>query len=223
MAVGRKCRIGIDVGGTFTDFVLADLHERRRRPLQGAERPRRPLAVGRARPGRTAGAGRRAAGRCRADRAWHDARAERHHPAPRRASGPGRLEGQPRTCWRSGARGSPNSYDFHRAKEEPLVPRDLVLEIGARMRADGAVLEAPASPARSSALAAQLRRGRRRRRHGAAAAFLRASRRWSRRSPRSCARSLPGVPVTASARIWPERREYERSPGRRASTPTSSR
>ena len=54
-----------------------------------------------------------------------------------------------------------NSFDFTLRKEEPLVPRNLVFEAGARVRADGSVAERPSS-ADLDRLASPPRRGRRR-------------------------------------------------------------
>ncbi|MQY28150.1 hydantoinase/oxoprolinase family protein [Nocardia aurantia] len=100
----------------------------------------------------------------------------------------------------------PSSFDLHAAKEEPLVPRESVVELPARLRPDGTparipsddelataasgidadavavvVLHAHTDPAFEAGVAARL------------------------------AALLPGTEVAASATVWPEVREYERT------------
>ena len=97
MAEARTgCRIGIDVGGTFTDFVLTNPRDGRDRPLQGAERSGRPVPLGGAGAARAHRAGRGAAGRRRASRPRHDPPRERDHRAPRRQGRSRRLAGASR-------------------------------------------------------------------------------------------------------------------------------
>ncbi|PWL19481.1 hypothetical protein DKP76_02745 [Falsochrobactrum shanghaiense] len=103
----------------------------------------------------------------------------------------------------------PNSYDMNAGKEEVLVPRDLVFEVGASMGANGEILSRPDAD-ELDALAARLKET------GVAAvavtlihAYLYPS--LERDVVSALAQRLPGILVTASAEIWPETREYERT------------
>ncbi|MEO8132611.1 MAG: hydantoinase/oxoprolinase family protein [Betaproteobacteria bacterium] len=212
MTSGRKptnrCRIGIDVGGTFTDFVLANMTtgELTRYkepsvpsdPSRSVERGLKPLL-------------------------------ERAHVAPdevelivhgttllvnaiiqRQGAKVGMVVGSGhRGVLEIGRARLPNSYDFMIRKEEPLVPRNLIFETSARIGADGTVLSHPA-PGELAEIAAACQAQRiealtvlllHSYAHPALEAELAASLR----------RLLPGIPITESARIWPERREFERA------------
>ena len=59
-------------------------------------------------------------------------------------------------CWKSRGFGFPSSYDVTEPREAPLIPRDLVFEISARMRSDGTVIE-PVSEEEVVAVSARLR------------------------------------------------------------------
>ncbi len=202
-----RYRIGIDVGGTFTDFVLVDMTETRLEfhkepsvpedPSAAVERGMRALVE-------TFGV------------SLGDVELVVH----------GTTIGLNAIIQRRGARMAlvvskgnrdvlelarlrlPSSYDFTAPREIPLVPRDRVFEVGARMRSDGSVDEAP-EPAEIDALAARLR--------GAsvdavAVMLLNAYRDGSLERTVSGAlrAALPGVEVSESSTIWPEVREYER-------------
>ncbi len=100
-------------------------------------------------------------------------------------------------------------FDASWQRPPPLVPRDRRLEIGERTAADGSVLE-PADPERVTALAARLRE------LGAesvAVSFVNAY--VNADNEHACARALraalPGVPVSESASLAPERGEFERT------------
>ncbi len=103
----------------------------------------------------------------------------------------------------------PSSYDVTEPREAPLVPRDLVFEIGARMRSDGTVIE-PVSDGRGRQ---PWPRASRERGVDAVAVMLLNS----YRDPSLeiavadlLRRELPGVLVSESGVVWPEVREYER-------------
>jgi len=212
MTSGRKpnnrCRIGIDVGGTFTDFVLANMTTGQLTrykepsvpsdPSASVERGLKPLIE-------------------RAGVSAHEVELIVHGTTllvnaiiQRQGAKVAMVVGKGhRGVLEIGRSRLPNSYDFMIRKEEPLVPRNLIFESSARSAADGSTLHRPepdelaaiaaacdaqgiealtvlllhsyAHPALEAELAAELRR------------------------------LLPRVPVTASARIWPERREFERA------------
>ena len=202
-----RYRIGVDVGGTFTDFVLVDMAETR---LEFHKEPSVPddpsAAVERGIHALAAAYG----------VALHDVELVVH----------GTTIGLNAIIQRRGARMAlvvskgnrdvleiarlrlPSSYDFTAPRETPLVPRDRVFEIGARMRSDGSVDEVP-DAGELEALAASLR--------GAgveavAVMLLNAYRDGSLERTVSGAlrAALPEVQVSESSTIWPEVREYER-------------
>jgi N-methylhydantoinase A len=200
-------RIGIDVGGTFTDFVLADLSGG---PLGFHKEPSVPndpsLAV------------------------------ERGLAALLAAHGvqPGQVEllvhgttiGLNAIIQRRGARMAmvvsrgnrdllelarlrlPSSYDFTVPREAPLVPRNLMFETSARMRSDGSLLT-PLDPAEIETLAESLGAAKV---DAVAIVLLNAYRDASLETAMAdaLAEKLPGLLITTSGTIWPEVREYER-------------
>jgi N-methylhydantoinase A len=102
----------------------------------------------------------------------------------------------------------PSLYDLQADKPAPLVPRDLRLEAGERVRHDGRV-ERALDPEQIRALARQLRE---QRVEAVAVCFL-----YSFVDPgheqtaeRILAEELPGVHVSVSSAVLPEFREYER-------------
>ncbi|MEM1428090.1 MAG: hydantoinase/oxoprolinase family protein [Pseudomonadota bacterium] len=103
----------------------------------------------------------------------------------------------------------PNSYDFTAGREEPLIPRESVFEVGARGLSDGSVMHA-ADPEEIAATGRAIAAGG----HDAVAVMLLNSYRdpmLEAEVAAALAEALPGLPVTASAAIWPEMREYERA------------
>ena len=202
-----RYRIGIDVGGTFTDFVLVDMAETLLRYHKEPSVPEDPSAA-----------------------------VERGMRALVEAFGValgdvelvvhGTTIGLNAIIQRRGARMAlvvsrgnrdvlelarlrlPSSYDFTAPREIPLVPRDRVFEVGARMRSDGSVDEAPGA-AELEALAARLRIADV---EAVAVMLLNAYRDGSleRTVSEALRAALPGVQVSESSTIWPEVREYER-------------
>ena len=200
-------RIGIDVGGTFTDFVLVDMSETR---LEFHKEPSVPED-----PSAAVERGMRALIET-FEVSLGDVELVVH----------GTTIGLNAIIQRRGARMAlvvskgnrdvlelarlrlPSSYDFTAPREIPLVPRDRVFEVGARMRSDGSVDEEPGR-SELETLAARLR--------GAdvdavAVMLLNAYRDGSLERTVSGAlrAALPGVQVSESSAIWPEVREYER-------------
>ncbi len=103
----------------------------------------------------------------------------------------------------------PNSYDFTAGREAPLIPREAVFEVGARGLSNGSVMT-PADPAEIAAVAERIAQGG----YDAVAVMLLNSYRdpaLEAQVAAYLAAALPGVPVTPSAAIWPEMREYERA------------
>lgn len=103
----------------------------------------------------------------------------------------------------------PNPYDFMAMREEPLVPRDLIFETSARTAADGKVLDI-ATKDELSAMAEALQQ----QQVSAVAVMLLHSYRYDAQERQVASflrKRLNGILVTESAQVWPERREYERS------------
>ena len=108
-----------------------------------------------------------------------------------------------------GRGGLPNSYNYKHPKQEPLVPTEMVFEAPARIGADGRVLARPSTgdlrtlvqgirDANSEAVVVVVVNAYA---HPDLEAELAAA----------LAEGLPGVPVTSSAALWPEIREFERA------------
>jgi N-methylhydantoinase A len=208
MAVGRKCRIGIDVGGTFTDFVLADLQSGAVTRYKEASVPADPsLSVARGLPALLDHAGVQPAD---VELIVHGTTLLVNAIIQRRGARVGLVvcEGQ-RGLLEIGRGRLANTYDLRIVKEEPLVPRNLILETGARLRADGEILGRPLR-GEIERLAATFRR------EDVEAVTVLLLHSYAHPALEQEVASelrahLPGIPVTASARIWPERREFERS------------
>ena len=203
-------RIGVDVGGTFTDFVLVDRADTSRPRLRFHKEPSVPED-----PSAAVERGLRALVEA-FDVSLRDVELVVH----------GTTIGLNAIIQRRGARMAlvvskgnrdvlelarlrlPSSYDFTAPRETPLVPRDRVFEVGARMRADGRV-EARPDAGELEALAGELRRAEV---DAVAVMFLNAYRDGSlERSVAGVIRAaLPAVQVSESSTIWPEVREYER-------------
>jgi len=204
---GDRYRVGIDVGGTFTDFVLADMDGR---GLSFHKEPSVPSDP-------SAAVERGIASMIAAHAVRPDEIELIVH---------GTTIGLNAIIQRRGARMAlvvsrgnrdlleiarlrlPSSYDFTEPREAPLVPRDLVFEIGARMRSDGSVLQ-PVDPAEIDALVGKLEAEKV---EAVAVVLLNSYRDPSLEAAVGAAlrQRLPGVLVTESGLIWPEVREYER-------------
>ena len=208
---GVTARVGIDVGGTFTDFVLTSSTPGGEEAVFHHKEPSTPedpsmaVAVGLA------------------------VAVERAGLLPEQLTSltHGTTIGLNTIIQRSGARIAlvvtdgyrdileigrsrmPSSFDLHASKEEPLVPRERIVEIGARLRPDGTPLLVP-DDAELARVAADLART------GADAAAVVLLHGYTNPTLEAevAARiqeRLPKLPVVSSAAIWPEIREYERT------------
>jgi N-methylhydantoinase A len=204
----RGARVGIDVGGTFTDFVLCDGDRGRlvyyKEPSTPSD-PSRAVVQGLANCVRKAGL----------------------TPSDVDLIAHGTTIGLNAILQRTGARiglvvttgfrdileiarsRMPSSFDFHARKEEPLIPRDRVFEIDARFDPQGLATRTP-EPCSIAELGGRI-----------AAAKLDAvalvtlngyaAPEDEGRIADALQAQLPGVAVTSAARVWPEIREYERT------------
>ena len=202
-----RCRIGIDVGGTFTDFVLAN-------PLTGEivryKEPSVPsdpsLSVGRGLPALIERAGVRPGD---VELLVHGTTLLVNAIIQRRGARVGLVVSRGhRGVLEIGRMSLDNSFDFTLRKEEPLVPRNLVFEVAARVRADASVVERP-SPADLDRLATDLCAA------GVEAITVLLLNSYAfpeteHEVAEALRHRLPGIPITESAVIWPEQREFER-------------
>lgn len=203
-----KCRIGIDVGGTFTDFVLVDGETGAQTFFKEPSVPSDPSASverGIVKVIERAGV----------------------TPADVEFIIHGTTLGLNAIIQRRGARIAlvvptgfrdileiarsrmPNSYDLNAEKEEVLVARDLVFEIDARIDVDGDILSRPDDAALDD-LAAALRGS------GVSAVGVTLLHSYlfpelEREIVAALSQRLPDLLISASADIWPESREYERT------------
>ena len=204
----RRCRIGIDVGGTFTDFVLANLAtgELTRYkepsvpsdPSRSVERGLMPLLE---RAGVTPDD---------VELLVHGTTLLVNAIIQRRGAKVGLVVSRGnRGILEIGRARLANTYDTKISKEEPLVPRDLILETDARTMADGKVIGRPAEGELERIANSFVTHG-----VEALTVLLLHSYAHPALEAEVAARLralMPGIPVTESARIWPERREFERS------------
>jgi N-methylhydantoinase A len=201
-------RIGIDVGGTFTDFVLFEPVASR---LVHHKQPSTPDD-----PSRAVAEG-LATLLAKAELSAGDVALLMH----------GTTIGLNAVIQRKGARVAlvvtegfrdvleigrsrmPSSLNFHARKETPLVPRAQVVEIAARLNAAGEPTRLP-DAAEYDRVAAALRALD----PDAVALMLingYADPAVDAPIAEALAARLPGIPVSAAAAIWPEIREYERT------------
>ena len=134
---GARCRIGIDVGGTFTDFVLTNPRTGEIVRYKEPSVPSDPsLSVGRGLPVLIERAGVRPGRRGAPSSTARPSSSMPSSSAAGRGVGLVVSRGH-RGVLEIGRMSLDNSFDFTLRKEEPLVPRNLVFEAGARVRADG--------------------------------------------------------------------------------------
>jgi N-methylhydantoinase A len=201
-------RVGIDVGGTFTDFVLTDAANGDlayfKEPSTPDE-PSRAVVQGLANIVATAGLS----------------------PADVELILHGTTIGLNAIIQRAGARiglvvtsgfrdileiarsRMPSSFDFHARKEEPLVPRNWIFEIDARFDPQGHLVRQPDELALAE-LAGEIAAAR----LDAVALITMngyANPPQEERIARALQDHLPNTAVTSAAHIWPEIREYERT------------
>ncbi|MBZ9902035.1 hydantoinase/oxoprolinase family protein [Mesorhizobium sp. CA17] len=103
----------------------------------------------------------------------------------------------------------PDMYSLFCARPDPLISRDMVFGIPARMRADGSETQAPDLAVVERAVAAAKAGGA----QGIIVSFLHAWRNAAQEASvkAAIARLAPDVFVFTSAEVWPVIREYERS------------
>ena len=202
-----RYRIGIDVGGTFTDFVLADIGGNRLAFHKEPSVPADPsLAVERGLEALFAAHG---VGPDEVELVVHGTTIGLNAIIQRRGAKMALVVSKGNRDLLEIARlRLPSSYDFTTPRETPLVPRNLVFEVSARMRSDGSIL-APVHAMEVQTLGAALRASG----VGAVAIVLLNA----YRSPAleialadALQPHVPGVQITTSGTIWPEIREYER-------------
>ena len=197
-------RVGIDVGGTFTDLFAYD--EERRDPLgEGPDDPREPGDRGHAEPRAAAVA----PGGRHLPRPRHDDGDERPDRAQGRADRPAHDRGLPRRA-RDHAHGPRVRLRPARGRSrEPLVPRRLQAR-GAGARAQGRDRRAPARRGARARRDPRAARARRRVDRGRPAALVREPRPRAARCA-SSSRGRPGAYVSLSSEVNAEYREYERT------------
>jgi len=201
------CRIGVDVGGTFTDFVLADAATGRITIYKEPSVPQDPsVSVERGLPRLLERAGKKP----------EDVRLIVHGTTiglnaiiQRRGAKMGLVVSPGmRGVLEIGRSQMPNAFSFLVPKEEPLVKRRLILESGTRILGDGTV-EGETTEAQLQAMAETFRAAGV---EAVAVLLVHGYRRpeVERDLAERLQAQLPGLAVTASATIWPEQREYER-------------
>ncbi len=210
MVAGRKpgARIGIDVGGTFTDFVLSDPRDDSLtyyKEPSTPDDPSRALIEGLSalldKAGMTAG-----------DVAtiMHGTTIGLNAIIQRRGATIALVVTKGyRDILEIARSRMPSSFDFHASKEVPLVPRFRIIEIDARLSASGAVTHRP-DEGELDRVAAALKG------LGVDAAALVLINGYTRPSveidiAERLSDKAGGLAITSAAAIWPEIREYERT------------
>ncbi|MDQ3865236.1 MAG: hydantoinase/oxoprolinase family protein, partial [Actinomycetota bacterium] len=200
-------RVGIDVGGTFTDavavgedgcLVVAKVSSTPATPETGFLRALDELAE-------TTGA---ASGEI--SYLVHGSTVATNAIVQRRTARAGLVTTAGfRDLLEIGTQQRPSLYDLEEPKREPLVPRDLRLEVDERIGAEGQVVR-PLDPESVRRAAEALREG------GAEAVavsflFSFANPEHERRVEEILAEEMPAIPVTLSSEVAPEFREYLRT------------
>jgi len=201
-------RIGIDVGGTFTDFVLAASTHGRLVYHKEPSTPDDPsLAVERGIQALLAAEDLQPTA---IDLVVHGTTIALNTVIQRKGAKLGLVVSKGnRDVFEIARCRMPNSYNFFLSKEEPLVERDHVFEIEARMLADGTIRRRP-SEEELDAIAARLATTE----VEAVSVMLLNSYidpSLEEEVAKGLERRLGGVLVTRSSEIWPEIREYERA------------
>jgi N-methylhydantoinase A len=205
---GNPSRIGVDIGGTFTDLVWVDETTgavRVGKLLTTPKDPSQAVEEGVVTLLHEAGAG---AGAVRA--LIHGTTLATNALIERKGARVGLLATAGfRDAVEIGREGRYDMYDLFIDQPVPLVPRQLRVEVTERVLADGSVLR-PLDPVQARAAIAKL---------GTlgveaiAICLLHAYRNpvHERALAALCAEILPGVPVSCSSDVVPEIREYERT------------
>lgn len=201
-------RIGIDVGGTFTDFVLFDPDGKKLihyKEPSTPDDPSRALIVG-----LQALLQKAELQADDIDTLMHGTTIGLNAIIQRRGAKIALIvsEGY-RDILEIARSRMPSSFDFHARKEEPLVPRHRIIEIGARISANGDVTQI-ADEAAISDIAKKLNA------LDVEAAALVLINGYTnpaieRELSEKISKKAGGLSVTSAAAIWPEIREYERT------------
>ncbi|WP_238120980.1 MULTISPECIES: hydantoinase/oxoprolinase family protein [unclassified Xanthobacter] len=205
---GAGVRIGIDVGGTFTDFVLSDPRDGRLaffKEPSTPDDPSRALLVG-----LNALLEREGLRATDVGALMHGTTIGLNAIIQRRGARIGLIVTRGfRDILEIARSRMPSSFDFHATKEAPLVPRARIVEIGARLNARGEVTEAPDADeiARVAAALRALDLD--------AAALVTvngyANPAFELDLCQALSQQAGGLDITSAAAIWPEIREYERT------------
>lgn len=204
----ERARIGIDVGGTFTDFVLFTPG---RTGLVHHKQPSTPNDPSRAvAEGLTTLLAKAAIEPHQVGLIMHGTTIGLNAIIQRRVARVALVVTSGfRDVLEIGRSRMPSSFDFHASKEIPLVPRDRIVEIPARLDRHGRTTQMPDDAAIATA-AAELR--------GLApdAVALMMINGYTRPEVEGALAErlgalLDGVPISSAATIWPEIREYERT------------
>lgn len=200
-------RIGIDVGGTFNDFVAVQNSTGRQVFYKEPSVPSDPsLAVERGIAGLLEKAG-IAAGDV--GLVMHGTTLALNSIIQRNGPRLGMVVSRGnRDVFEIARSRMPSAFDFTARRETPLVPRNHVFEVGARCQSNGEVVYRP-EEAELDQLAAKIEAADLK----AVAVMLINSFRHpelEREVAAGLRRRLPDLPITESAAIWPEMREYER-------------
>ena len=200
-------RIGIDVGGTFTDFVLADRTTGRLVRYKEPSVPSDPsLSVERGLPPLIERAG---VAPWEIELVVHGTTLALNAIIQRRGAKLGLVVSRGnRGVLEIGRAQLPSAFSFLLQKEPPLVPRSLVLEVSARLDHSGKIV-AQAIDAELDTIASKFAAAKV---DAVTVMLLHSYARPEFEADLADAlrRRLPGIAVTPSAAIWPERREYER-------------
>jgi N-methylhydantoinase A len=205
--VGRYW-LGIDIGGTFTDFTLYDRVTRAVTGLKVASTP--PDFAMAVEDGLDRLAGEHAIALSEIEVVVHGTTIAVNTLIQRTGARLGLLvtEGF-RDVLEIQRLRLPNPLDLHGRRPEPLIPRSRVAEVRERLRADGRVDTALDDEGVTAAARRLAEQGI----EGLVISFLHAYRDPSheRRARVAAEGAVPGVPVSASHDVWPEAREYERT------------
>ncbi|MEM7444722.1 MAG: hydantoinase/oxoprolinase family protein [Pseudomonadota bacterium] len=206
--MSTHCRVGIDVGGTFTDFVLAD--------EAGGRLTNFKVPSTQAEPSKAVTKGLAALmdqAELKADAIdllVHGTTIALNAVVQRRGAEIGLVISKGFGDTILLARGGlPNTFSYKHPKPVPIIPRDRVFEIDARLRPDGTVRSEPSEDELTS-LAGQIHEAN----LDAVGVLILNSYAHPDleiRIANHLRELLPGILVTASAEFWPEIREYERA------------
>lgn len=204
-ARAARNRIGIDIGGTFTDFVL-DIAGKQftHKVLSTTDAPERAVLAGLnellQRTGLAPGA---------IDAVLHGTTLATNAVIERRGARTAFLTTEGfRDVLETGSESRADHYDLMLVKPQPLIPRALRLTVPERIGAQGQVL----LPLDRAAVAARVRTLVEAEVTSVAIGFLHsyANAEHERAAAEIIARALPGVDISLSSEISPEMREYER-------------